>query len=226
MSLQTSNLSDASIPESEHIAQLQRKIEELEKDNKRRVETIRDNMLQQQISFFLDLGKMVEGVSEKLKSTESGTESEMVLFKGFTEIKESLIAHNDENFHYPRVENEVLEIGENSLPDGLSIKANDNKIEVSVDYDKIENFVMKYKYAGKNIEPRSVVAIRELCKFAIKEGVKQAPRGRRERLNGIFRSRDFCEKLNSLLGNYQKFGVNEKQRILEIASTFISGKDF
>ena len=226
MSLKTSTLSDASISESECIAQLKRRIEELEKDKESRIETIRDNLLQQEVCFFFDLGIIVDGISEKLKSAESGIESEMVLLKGFNEIKESLTAHSAENFHYPNIETETHDIDANSLPDGVLIQTNNSKIDVSVDYKKVEHFAVHYQYEGKNIEPKSVVAIRELCRFAMVEDIKKSPRDRRVKLKEIFNGRDFRERLHSLSGKYQKFGVNEGERILDIVSTHISAKDF
>lgn len=95
---------------------------------------------------------------------------------------------------------------------------------MKIDTDLIEDLVVQYRYSSRNIEPLSGVVIRELCKCAIIENINSAPRDRSKKIDAIYESRSFKDKLKTILGYYPNIGVGEKKRILTIVSVHIQDR--
>ena len=111
-----------------------------------------------------------------------------------------------------------------SLPPGVAVINTEGKIEIEIETESSNDLVIQYRFNGKNIQPISLVVIRELCRFTIVEKISHAPRDRRIKIESIFRGPEFRGRLKSLLGYYPILSSNESQRILDIVSNHVADK--
>lgn len=225
MSLNQTNNSKSAVERQNEVAELKQKVEQLEEKLKERVDLIESDLIFEMVEFLNVLSKEANSTWEKSKSVENTFESSNALLKGVIEIKDKLYEFNKELLGGPEIEPEKQRSEQlDNMPSGISINVNSGKHDLKIDTDLIEDLVVQYRYSSRNIEPLSGVVIRELCKSAIETNIHHGPRNRRIKLNAIYESRSFKDKLVTMLGYYPKIGVGERDRILEIVSVHIQDK--
>lgn len=213
------------IPDSDEnktIKKLEDKILELESRLKTMPELIESNMLDSQINFIFDVSNVVEGTWEKWKSNDDISTSSEILISGFSELKEMLGKYSQENLQWPKVETEKQELM--SLPLGVKIEDTAGKLKIEIETKNSNDLLVQHRFEGKNIDPVGVFIIRELCILAIIQNIPSHTVGRRERIEEVFKSREFKERLKKMLGDYPKVGANEQKRLLDIVSNHVGDK--